>query len=169
MKNHLIRGLLEKVEQNEILPHVSPVPGLTPQDYFKLICNRFANPSIQDTIRRVAFDGSSRHAVFLVPTIQDGVTKNISTNGLALVEALWARMCEGSRKDGSVIEPNDPLWAKLNKIAIEAKDNPTLWLEQKEIYGSLSESSLFVESFTFWLNELYLNGVQKSIQKYLDE
>ena len=169
MKSHLIRGFLEKIEQTEILPHVSPVPGLTPQDYFKLICGRFANPSIQDTIRRVAFDGSSRHTVFLVPSIQDGVSKNISTNGLALVEALWARMCEGSREDGSVIEANDPLWAKLNKIAIEAKGNPILWLEQKEIYGSLSESSLFVESFTFWLNELYLNGVQKSIQKYLYE
>tara|TARA_B100000900_G_scaffold237789_1_gene201919 strand:- start:1974 stop:3467 length:1494 start_codon:yes stop_codon:yes gene_type:complete len=169
MKNPLITGLLEKVEQNEILPHVSPVLGLTPQDYFKLICNRFANPSIQDTIRRVAFDGSSRHAVFLVPSIQDGVAKNISTNGLALVEALWARMCEGSREDGSVVEPNDPVWAKLNKIAIEAKDNPILWLEQKEIYESLSDSYLFAESFTFWLNELYLNGVQKSIQKYLDE
>ena len=70
MKNILIRGFLEKVEQTEILPHVSPVPGLTPQDYFKLICGRFANPSIQDTIRRVAFDGSSRHAVFLVPSIK---------------------------------------------------------------------------------------------------
>ena len=77
--------------------------------------------------------------------------------------------CCGSREDESVVEPNDPLWTKLNKIAIEAKDNPILWLEQKEIYGSLSESLLFVKSFTFWLNELYLNGVQKSIQKYLDE
>ena len=168
MKNPLITGFLEKVEQNDILPHVSPVPGLTPQDYFKLIATRFANPSIQDTIRRVAFDGSSRHAVFITPSIQDGLSKNNSIEGLSLVEALWARMCEGTREDGTVIEPNDPQWSKLNSIAKQSKDQPEQWLKQSEVYGDLFQNTHFVNSFSYWLKELYINGVEKTINKYLE-
>ncbi len=167
MKNPLLTGLLEKVEQNEILPHVSPVPGLTPQDYLKLISDRFANPSIQDTIRRIAFDGSSRHAVFITPSIRDGLSKNNSIEGLSLIEALWARMCKGIREDGSIIEPNDPQWYKLNSIAKQSKDQPGKWLKQSEVYGDLFESTQFVNSFTYWLTELYKNGVEQTIKKYI--
>jgi mannitol 2-dehydrogenase len=167
MKNPLLTGLLEKVEQNEILPHVSPVPGLTPQDYLKLISDRFANPSIQDTIRRIAFDGSSRHAVFITPSIRDGLSKSISIEGLSLVEALWARMCEGSREDGSIIEHNDPKWSELNNIAKKSKEDPEAWLRQSEIYGDLFQNTQFVNSFTYWLTELYKNGVEQTIKKYI--
>ena len=79
-----------------------------------MISDRFADPSIQDTIRRIAFDGSSRHAVFITPSIRDGLSKNNSIEGLSLIEALWARMCVGIREDGSIIEPNDPQWSKIN-------------------------------------------------------
>ena len=167
MKNPLLSRLLEKVEQNEVLPHVSPVPGLTPQDYLKLISARFANPSIQDTIRRIAFDGSSRHAVFITPSIRDGLSKNNSIEGLSLVEALWARMCEGTREDGTSIEPNDPQWSKLNSIAKQSKDQPEEWLKQSEVYGDLFQNTQFVNSFKYWLTELYKNGVEQTINKYI--
>ena len=168
MKNPLIIGLLEKVEYNDVLPHVSPVPGLTPQDYFTLIAARFANPSIQDTIRRIAFDGSSRHAVFLTPSIRDGISKGISIEGLSLVEALWARMCEGTREDGTTIEPNDPLWSELTSIAKQSKDQPEVWLQQFKIYGVLSQNTHFVNSFSYWLKELYAKGVEQTITQYLN-
>ncbi|MDB0033577.1 mannitol dehydrogenase family protein [Alphaproteobacteria bacterium] len=168
MKNPIISGLLEKVEYNDVLPHVSPVPGLTPQDYFTLIAARFANPSIQDTIRRIAFDGSSRHAVFLTPSIRDGISKGISIEGLSLVEALWARMCEGTREDGTTIEPNDPMWSELTSIAKQSKDQPEVWLQQSKIYGVLSQNTHFVNSFSYWLKELYAKGVEQTITQYLN-
>ena len=169
MKNPLLSNLLEKVEQNDILPHVSPVPGLTPQDYLKLISGRFANPSIQDTVRRIAFDGSSRHAVFITPSIRDGIEMGLSNKGLSLVEALWARMCEGTREDGSIIEPNDPKWTELNSIAKKSKNKPELWLKQTEIYGDLYNNNDFVRSFSYWLKELYANGTKQTIKKYLQD
>ena len=128
---------------------------------------RFANPSIQDTIRRIAFDGSSRHAVFITPSIRDGLSKNNSIEGLSLVEALWARMCEGTREDGTNIEPNDPQWSKLNSIAKQSKNKPEEWLKQSEVYGDLFQKTQFANSFTYWLTELYKNGVEQTINKYI--
>ena len=167
MKNKMIVGLLEKIEKDEIIPHIKPVPGYTPLEYYELIAARFSNPSIQDTIRRIAFDGSSRHSGFLVPSIKDGIKHNISIIGLSLAEALWARMCEGTREDGSIIEPNDPHWEKINICAKQSKDNPLKWLEQLEIYGDTSKNKKFCDSFVKWLNMIYERGVENTLNEYL--
>ncbi|CAN0605643.1 unnamed protein product, partial [Ectocarpus sp. 12 AP-2014] len=108
MADPTIRGFFEKVQTEEILPFVEPVPGMSPRDYLELITQRFANPSIKDTTRRVAFDGFSRHTGFVLPTVRDALQAGADVTGLALVEALWARMCFGTREDGSTIDANDP-------------------------------------------------------------
>ena len=167
MKNKMIVSLLEKIEKGEIIPHIKPVPGYTPLEYYELIASRFSNPSIQDTTRRVAFDGSSRHAGFLVPSIKDGIKHNISIIGLSLAEALWARMCEGTREDGSIIEPNDPHWEKLNACAKKSKENPLEWLEQLEIYGDTSKDDKFRDYFSKWLKMIYEEGVENTLNEYL--
>jgi len=167
MKNKMIVSLLEKIEKGEIIPHIKPVPGYTPLEYYELIASRFSNPSIQDTTRRVAFDGSSRHAGFLVPSIKDGIKHNISIIGLSLAEALWARMCEGTREDGSIIEPNDPHWEKLNACAKKSKENPLEWLEQLEIYGDTSKDDKFRDYFSKWLKMIYQEGVENTLNEYL--
>ncbi|MDB3863248.1 mannitol dehydrogenase family protein [Alphaproteobacteria bacterium] len=167
MKNKMIVSLLEKIEKDEIIPHIKPVPGYTPLEYYELIAARFSNPSIQDTIRRVAFDGSSRHAGFLVPSIKDGIKHNISIIGLSLAEALWARMCEGTRENGSIIEPNDPHWEKLNACAKKSKENPLEWLEQLEIYGDTSKDDKFRDYFSKWLKMIYQEGVENTLNEYL--
>ncbi|HMQ57927.1 MAG TPA: mannitol dehydrogenase family protein, partial [Rhizobiaceae bacterium] len=58
MRHPTIRAFFRKVEIEEIVPMVVPVPGKTPLQYFELIEERFANPAIVDTARRIAFDGS---------------------------------------------------------------------------------------------------------------
>ena len=72
MAHEKIRATLRKVTTEEIAPHVAPVPGFTPEAYRALIEQRFSNPEIVDTTRRVAFDGSSRHPGFVIPSIRDG-------------------------------------------------------------------------------------------------
>src|SRR5699024_2437111 len=110
MRHAGIRAVFEKVEREEIMPHVASVPGYTPEQYLDLLLRRFANPMIEDTTRRVAFDGSSRHPGFVLGSVRDGFKAGTPVEGLALIESVWARMCFGTREDGSAIEPNDPLW-----------------------------------------------------------
>lgn len=168
MAHPLIRDLFRKIEISEIAPHVDAVPGMTPQDYVDLITSRFANPEIRDTTRRVAFDGSSRHAGFLHPIIRDALAANAPMDGLALIEALWARMCTGTREDGSEIVPNDPFWETLAAPAKAAKTNPMAWIEQDQFYGDLGQNARFAESFTHWLRIVWRDGTEAAIQSYLE-
>jgi mannitol 2-dehydrogenase len=151
----------------EIVPHVHPVPGMTPEAYVDLIRQRFSNPEIVDTSRRVAFDGSSRHPGFVLPVVRDGLADGTSVEGLALVEALWARMCEGTREDGTVIEPNDPVWDALQAKAKEAKDKPRAWLEMRQTYGDLADQPRFADAFEKWLAMIWSDGTEAALRTYL--
>lgn len=168
MANPRIRGLLHKVVREEIAPHVAPVPGMTPQSYLELVDRRFSNPEIRDTTRRVAFDGSSRHPGFLVPSIRDGLKAGTPVEGLALVSALWARYCTGIREDGSTVEPNDPNWDRLQAAALQARERPLAWLEQRHIYGDLASASRFADAFSRWLPMIHDKGVEAALAAYLD-
>ena len=161
-----IRALFRKVQREEILPHVKPVPDFAPEDYLDLVSRRFSNPAIVDTTRRVAFEGSARHTGFVLPIVRDGLRTGAPIEGLALVEALWARMCEGTREDGSVIEPNDPLWETLLAAANAARDRPRVWLEQHQFYGDLVEAPRFADAFARWLGRIWSDGCEASLQAY---
>lgn len=166
MAHPQINALFHKVQMDEIVPHVVPVPGMTPAQYVDLIAKRFSNPAIHDTIRRVAFDGSSRHPGFVLPSLHDALVSGSPLDGLALIEAFWARMCAGSREDGSAILPNDPHWPKLTEIAQRARKHPAAWLEQHQIYGELGEKDAFRNSFSNWLEMIWSQGSAAALRSY---
>ncbi len=167
MRHPVIAAFFRKVQAEEIAPYVAPVPNMAPETYLELIEGRFANPSIKDTTRRVAFDGSSRHSGFVVPILRDALSAGASIDGLCLVEALWARMCLGTRETGEVIAPNDPHWSVLNDAAKAAQTSPMTWIEQKQFYGDLSENDRFAETFTHWLTRVHAEGSEAVVKDYL--
>ncbi|WP_170326657.1 mannitol dehydrogenase family protein [Ruegeria arenilitoris] len=162
-----ILAFFEKVQAEEILPHVQAVPGTTGEEYLELVKKRFSNSAVHDTTRRVAFDGSSRHPVFLLPSLRDAVVSGSSIQGLALAEAFWCRMCTGVREDGSEIAPNDPYWEDLQKTALASKADPELWLNQRQYYGTSSISKQFSEAFTAWMNTIWQSGGRRAIAEYV--
>lgn len=161
-----IAAMFRRVQVEEIAPTVAPVPGKTPLEYLDLIERRFANPRIVDTTRRVAFDGSARHPGFLLPILRDQLAAGGSVNGLALVEALWARMCAGTREDGSRIAANDPLWPDLAAAAVAARSRPAAWLEQDRIYGDLATAKPFAEAFGTWHRMIWSEGCAATLRHY---
>ena len=166
MAHPLIAALFHKVQAEEITPYVKAVPGMTPEAYVTQTARRFANPAIRDTTRRVAFDGSSRHTGFLLPVLREAIAAGGPVDGIALVEALWARMCEGTREDGTVIAPNDPAWTALNAAAKAAKSDPQAWLEQRVYYGDLADHDQFGACFAYWLAKIWAEGVEATLEAY---
>ncbi len=166
MEHPLIAAFFARVQAEEIAPHVKPVADMTPAAYVDLVARRFANPAVIDTTRRVAFDGSSRHSGFIVPTIRDALAAGKPIEGLALVEALWARMCEGTREDGSTIAPNDPHWESLTAAAKAARSDPAAWLAQRQIYGDLGDDAGFASAFDRWLRQIWMHGTASALADY---
>jgi mannitol 2-dehydrogenase len=167
MANPLIRGLLDKVERQEIIPHIPPVPETDLGDYYSLIVERFSNLEIADTERRLCFDGSNRQPKFIVPSIRDALAAGGSVEGLALVSALWCRYCYGHTDSGIAIPPNDPDWEALVARSKAARERPASWLEMATVYGDLGKDGRFIEPFQRHLNRLWAVGTQQTIAEFL--
>ncbi len=166
MAHPLIKAMFRKIELEEIAPHVPDVPDTTPAAYCDLLDRRFSNPAIYDTVRRVAFDGSSRQTGFILPIIRDALKAGTPHEGLALSQALWARMCVGVRENKSQVEPNDPIWSELVAVSNAAQQNPLLWLEQRKLYGNLADDKRFAAAFAKWLTLIWENGVENAMRAY---
>jgi mannitol 2-dehydrogenase len=93
----------------------------------------------------------------------------MSIQGLALIEAIWARMCYGTREDGSLIESNDPNWDNLKSVAKEAKTNPKRWIEQRIYDKKISTNSDFLVAFDRWLLMIWSDGLSATIKYYLSK
>ena len=167
MKHRLIHDYFVTVGNEEIAPHIKDLKNMTAANYVKLISKRFSNPNVVDTVRRVAFDGSSRHPGFVLPILKDAVEAGTAISGLVLSQAIWARMCAGIRENGTIISDNDPCWSDLGRLAIEAKRKPVLWLDQNQFYGDLGSNGYIREEFSIWFDRIWSVGVEQTLEIYL--
>ncbi|MFK7965802.1 MAG: mannitol dehydrogenase family protein [Burkholderiaceae bacterium] len=169
MTESLIQQFLDKVEREEVLTVVPPVPDTDLTAYLKLIQTRFANPSIGDTVRRLCLDGSNRQPKFIIPTICDQIAVDGPVRGLALASALWCRYCAGTTESGANIEPNDPAWDHLQKVAYECRQRPEAWLEMRDVYGDLVENQAFKHQFTAAIEALWRDGIRQTLAAYVND
>lgn len=167
MEEPLISAFLDKVEREEIIPIVPPVPDTGLHDYYAVIRERFANPEVADTVRRLCLDGSNRQPKFIVPSIRDNRAAGRMPLGLILESALWCRYCAGTSDSGRVIAPNDPNWGELTARAQRAKDDPAVWLAMSEVYGDIGSDPEVVVAFAQALRALWAKGARAVLTDYL--
>jgi mannitol 2-dehydrogenase len=168
MEHPLIRAFLSKLENEEIIPVVPPVPDTSLQDYFSLIENRFANPKIGDTIPRLAQDGSNRQPKFILPSTADRLAKGQDVQGLALVSALWCRYFEGTSDGGNAIAFNDPSAERLHASALASRSDPMAFIGLGDIFGSVGSDVRFQTRFGQAIESLRSRGTAATLQRYID-
>ncbi|MFD1328799.1 mannitol dehydrogenase family protein [Mycoplana ramosa] len=169
MEDADIRAFLAKLEREEIIPVVPPVPGNDLDDYFKLIERRFSNTKIGDTIPRLAQDGSNRQPKFILPSTADRLRRGEDVIGLSLVSALWCRYFAGTSDSGKNIVFNDASADRLHAAAVKAKDDPAAFLALSDIFGEVAASELFRRRFAKALRTLWKKGTRTTLRLYLDD
>ncbi|MFV0359585.1 mannitol dehydrogenase family protein [Tropicimonas sp.] len=167
MTHPLVGAFMDKVEREEIVPIVPPVPDTSLVQYLDLIKERFANPRVEDQVRRLCLDGSNRQPKFIVPSAADCLKAGRDISGLALASALWCRYCYGEDEQGVAIEPNDPSWDRLVERAHAARENPADWLGMEDIYGDVGRNPIFRAAFAAALESLWTNGTEATLRAYL--
>ena len=167
MAHPLITAYHDKVEREEIIPIVPPVPDTSLDEYYSSVLSRFSNPNIDDTVRRLCFDGSNRQPKFIVPSVADRLAEDASVEGLALASAFWCRYCFGESESGASIESNDPVWDELVERACTARTEPAAWLDMRDVYGDLARDERFSRPFADALNALWAEGTENVLRRYV--
>jgi mannitol 2-dehydrogenase len=165
MAHPVLRAFLADVLTQEVLPIRPPTPGQSLADYRDVVLDRFANPEIADTPRRLAFDGGARQPKFILPSIRDNLERGVVPRRLILATALWCRYCAGEDEQGRSIAPNDPEWNGLQVVAKEARSDPLRWSGMSRVYGDLSTNQAVVKCFGDALESLWSLGTEETLSR----
>ncbi|AWN16073.1 mannitol dehydrogenase family protein [Salinisphaera sp. LB1] len=145
-------------------PTLSPVPGVDLEDYKRTLIERFSNPEIRDTLARLCAESSDRIPKWLLPVIREQLAAGGEIKRSAAVVASWARYAEGIDEAGEPIEIVDRLADELKAIAQHNRDNPTAFIENRELFGDLIDDERFVAAYTQTLARLHEHGARAALE-----
>ena len=162
MRDTRLRRYMQALMDRETGPTLLPVPGIDLAVYKATLIERFANPTIKDTVERVNTDAPLN---VLVDPIRDRLKKNESVELLALALAAWMRRMRGEDEAGRPIEIRHPLADLLRQKAIEGGIDPRPMLGIDRLFGTLAHDERLVGAVGKWLASLYEVGAVETLAR----
>ena len=162
MRDTRLRRYMQALMDRETGPTLPPVPGIDLTAYKATLIERFANPTIKDTVERVNTDAPLN---VLVDPIRDRLKRNESVELLALALAAWMRRMRGEDEAGQPIEIRHPLADLLRQKAIEGGADPRPMLGIDRLFGKLGRNARFVGTVEKWLASLYTAGAAQTLER----
>ncbi len=105
----------------EIVPAVTPPPGVDLGAYTDALFDRFANPAIRHRTAQIATDTSQKLPQRLLATLADNRAAGRPYEAIALAVAAWFRLIEGTDDTGRPVTLDDPLLARLKALSDDAR------------------------------------------------
>ena len=148
----------------EATPTLPPVPGVDLDRYKHQLIERFANPEVRDTLARLCAESSDRIPKWLLPVVRDQLAADRGIERAALVVAAWARYAEGTDEQGQPIVVVDRLRDRLVERAQHNREDPLIFISDRDLFGDLVDDERFVRAYTSALSSLYERGARATLE-----
>jgi fructuronate reductase len=161
----VLRGFVEGLWQDEIIPVVPPPPGTDLHVYAGALLARFSNPTIRHRTWQIAMDGSQKLPQRLLETVRERLSRDLLIPRLALAVAAWVRYVGGIDEQGGEIDVRDPLAsqlrARLDAVSNEPEARIRAILGMREIFGSdLPADPRFLHALVAAYRNLLMRGAR---------
>lgn len=150
--------------RTEAVPTLQPVPGIDLDDYMNTLIERFSNEEVRDTIARLAAESSDRIPKWLVPVIIRNLTDGGEVRLSASIVASWARYAEGVDEQGDPITIVDRLADQLRSAAQRQRDEPTAFIQDRQLFADLIDDKRFVSAYLEALTSLQERGARGTLE-----
>ncbi|WP_423187322.1 mannitol dehydrogenase family protein [Alishewanella sp. d11] len=142
----LVQHIQQMVEL-ELIPSFQAPVELNPHHYSAAIFARFCNPAIRHLLAQIAWDGSQKMPMRILPAIQDNLAAGRSIQHLASCLAAWFLFIRQRAREGEKLV--DPLAEQLLAVAAkcqgEAAHDVALFLAIEAVFpAALSQDAAFV-------------------------
>lgn len=131
----------------EIIPALTPPPGVDLAAYADALFDRYANPAIRHRTWQIAMDGSQKLPQRILGTLADNLAAGRPSPGLVLAVAAWMRYVGGVDEKGRPIEVKDPLATRLRALsdgADGAAETVAALLSLREVFSAALAADLRV-------------------------
>jgi len=156
MSEPKLAALVQQLVQQEILPSLPQLQGLDLQQYSADIFQRFLNPSVRHLLAQIAWDGSQKLPMRIIPIIVDNLAAKRPVRLLAVAVASWLQFIRRRALQQHLPQPValvDPLAPALLAIAGQCNgqspQDVALWLALDAVFPpALSQSAVFVAALS---------------------
>ncbi len=153
--------------RDEIIPALTPPPGIDLADYANALLARYSNSAIRHRTWQIAMDGSQKLPQRILGTIAEARASGRPVPGLTLAVAAWMRYASGRDEKGDAIEVRDPLASRLQALWY---DDPATtvggFLALAEVFPpALRGDPGFADDLTAALSRLIRDGAKTSINE----
>jgi mannitol 2-dehydrogenase len=147
----------------EALPTIGELEGIDVPGYVDTLVGRFSNPSIRDTLARLAADASDRIPQWMVPVAEANLAAGRPVAATAAVIASWARYAEGVDDAGEPIEVVDRRKERIMASAVPDADRPLAFLEDRELFRGLVDDERFTTPYLQALEAFRSQGMKAAL------
>jgi mannitol-1-phosphate/altronate dehydrogenase len=155
-----LRRYMQALMDRETGPTLAPLPGVDLAAYKATLIERFANPTIKDTIQRVNTDAPVN---YLLDPLRDRLAADQPIDLLALALAAWLRRVRGDDEQGRPLAVVHPLAELLREKALEGGADPRPLLGIASIFGQLGLDERLRNATASALASLYEHGAGATI------
>ncbi len=153
----------------EATPVLDAVEGIDLSEYKDSLQERFANPTIKDSVSRICSESSAKLPKFLIATIRENLAQEGSIQYATLVIAAWCYYSDKrADKDGQPIEISDALSKELHRAAQQTSTDPLAFIRQESLFGDLIQNERFTQLYTEMIQKIYEDArIRKHMQSIL--
>ena len=154
MQQPALVQFLQQLVDTEIKPSFLAPAELDVAHYSTDIFRRFENPSVRHLLAQIAWDGSQKLPMRLIPIIQDNLAAGRAIDMLCVAIAAWCRFIRlRASQQLQNIQLVDPLAAELLAIAAQCNNDPAtdvlLFLTLDVVFpAKLALDSRFIQALT---------------------
>ncbi len=155
-----IRHYMARLMDAETGPTLPPVPGIDLASYKRTLIDRFANPAIGDTVRRINADAPIN---LLLDPVKDRLAIDSSITLLALGIAAWCLRVKREARlptEGRLMGNAEALLQQRAR----SQDDPISFLDVEEIFGQIGRDPRLVKIVRAWLQSFGTVGVRETLK-----
>lgn len=147
MRHPPLASFVETLMREDIAPTLAPMPGLDPQAYITAVLERFRNPAIRHLLSQIAWDGSQKLPVRLLPVIADALAAGRRIDRLCLPVAAWMRFVQRQVRDGvALVDPLGRTLAEIGRDVGDTAHDVAAFLKLDVVFSKLANDARFVEA-----------------------
>ncbi len=167
MADPTFHAFVERLMDVEMTPLLPPVPGIDLDAYKRTLLERLANPKIKDDLQRLCRRGSTKVPAYLLASIGQAREAGTPHRLLTLAVAGWLRYLRGVDFAGAGIEIQDARKDQLQPLAARGGMDPRPLLDDRSLFGALSDDAGFAADLGEALRALDHEGPRETIHAYL--
>jgi fructuronate reductase len=148
MADRELAGFVETLMRADIAPTLGP-PDMDVPAYIGAILTRFANPAIEHRLAQIAWDGSQKLPIRLLPTVEAVLSQGGDVRRLAVGVAAWMAFVRRQALAGeSIVDPLTPQLLDLGRACVgEPVADVARFLTLSEIFPpDLARAPRFVDA-----------------------